>query len=250
MTSSKKKKNAQKPQTKQATLPFSNKEPEAKLKQGKRHTSDVWQRFSSTTSRPSEAKCSLCEVWIKRTDGNTTGMKKHRCPHQNAPSASELCVNQKRVFEDAIAEFVISDYRPISVVSSPGFRNMIKTIHGTYEPPSRQTIDRRVTALCVNMESKLKGLIRLRKWITLTVDGWSDKSKHSYVMATAHWSENFILQRCVLAVNPLRTRHTAINLRASVTDVLNRLEFRGQIFAKVHDNASNIVCNEPKRPSM
>ena len=87
-----------------------------------------------------------------------------------------------------------------------------------------------VLKMCKEVESNVETEIQKLKWIAITVDGWTSTASDSYVMITGHWlTENFEMKQATLAVRPLRVRHTGVNLRDTVKQVLTKLKFSGSI---------------------
>jgi hypothetical protein len=221
----------------------------------KKLPSFVWKFYhvDDLVEHNEKAKCDQCGIWLSYAKGSTTNLGRHLQKHdtydpqkpQNIPpsalSGPQLSVEETKDIHRSLASFIITDYQALSLADSVGFRQFVKKLNPGYTVPSRQTITPYVLDLCDKVENTVRDHISKLQWLSLTMDGWTSRANTSFVMVTGHWIEDFEMKQCALAVRPLKESHTAVNLREVVIEVLQNMKFEGEIVAKVHDNARNIV---------
>ncbi|CAL4066508.1 unnamed protein product, partial [Meganyctiphanes norvegica] len=122
--------------------------------------------------------------------------------------------------DTAIAEYIIKDMEPLSVVENKGFCNLIKILEPRYEVPNIIKLkDKYIVPMYhltkIDVKSKLSNAIRH----TLTADTWKSLADEKYITFTCHYIENntFQLQSIVL-----QTKH--INQFLTNVDFLFEME--------------------------
>lgn len=133
------------------------------------------------------------------------------------PSALKMSQEEKRVITKTMAEFIVIDSQPFSVVEAKGFRRVVNKLNPLYQCPST-TIEVEVGEICSQIEHNVREQIKKLKWLTITVDGWTSKGMDSYLMVTGHWlDDNFEVRQCCLSVRPMKVAHNSQNLRSTVS---------------------------------
>lgn len=100
----------------------------------------------------------------------------------------------------AMAQFIVKDLRPYSVVQNSGFKNLIQVLEPKYTIPSRQHFSEKVipeiyTKVSAELKKELKG-----NYVAITTDGWTSRATESYVTITSshinhEWNiKNYVLQ--------------------------------------------------------
>lgn len=148
-----------------------------------------------------------------------------------------------------ICLMVEKDIMPISMVCGEGFQDLLGYIEPNYKIPSRQTITSRIEARFAEGKKELKTQLASAKFVALTTDCWTALTTESYVTITCHYiDDDWGVKSAVLLTQSMPGRHTADNLTAKLTDVVETWEVTGKVAACVHDNARNIVAaNSPRR---
>jgi len=163
---------------------------------------------------------------------------------------SLLSKSRETVFEEFVVSFIIKDMKPVSIVESIGFQEMIKAVSSTRfssHIPSRRTlcraIDKRFDSARADLKSRLEGQL-----VSLTTDCWTSRSTQNYLGITVHWIDrtNFHLHSSPLDVIPFPESHTAVNLSNTLLHVIDEWDLNVQ--AMTTDNAINIVSAMARMP--
>uniref|UniRef100_A0A3B3QSC0 HAT C-terminal dimerisation domain-containing protein n=1 Tax=Paramormyrops kingsleyae TaxID=1676925 RepID=A0A3B3QSC0_9TELE len=111
---------------------------------------------------------------------------------------------------NAIAKWIATNCRPISIVEDVGLRNVLRIGRndGTYEPPSRRTVARRIHEL-YEMERTTKATALQRALtVALTGDYWTSLGNDNYLGVTVHYiDELWELHSHALTVLKIEERH-------------------------------------------
>ena len=88
---------------------------------------------------------------------------------------------------DMIAEFVARDLRPLSIVDSAGFKQLMNYIEPGYKAPSHS----HVTSICRkkfdSMKEQLLPTIASVQYVAVTTDIWTTRTTQAYTTVTAHF---------------------------------------------------------------
>ncbi|KIJ28425.1 hypothetical protein M422DRAFT_270285 [Sphaerobolus stellatus SS14] len=94
-------------------------------------------------------------------------------------------------FRMALVAFIVGFDESINVVECPEFRTLLLTLRDTLEEkdiPHRTTVRRLIASMYKDQFARLIVELRMSQGkISLTVDGWDDKSMRAYVAVTAHF---------------------------------------------------------------
>ena len=84
---------------------------------------------------------------------------------------------------NAIAKWVATDCRPISIVEDVGLRNILRiaTNDGRYEMPSRHTITRRIHLLYAKERTAKATALQRAPAVALTRDYWTSLCNNNYL---------------------------------------------------------------------
>ena len=121
---------------------------------------------------------------------------------------------------NALARFICKNYQPISVIENNDFRDFLKTVAPQFSLPNRASMKAVIHNKFIALKAKLTILIKNNK-LSLTTDGWTSKSKHTYFCYTLHWiDETFKLHSCPLAITVSTGRSTAdVHLQALLNEL-------------------------------
>ena len=116
---------------------------------------------------------------------------------------TKLPVTSRRAKEitGAMAQFIVKDLRPYSVVQNSGFKNLIRVLEPKYTIPSRQHFSETVIPeLYAKISQEVKQQLN-GNYVALTTDGWTSRATESYVTVTSsHIDENWNIKNYVLQV--------------------------------------------------
>lgn len=140
------------------------------------------------------------------------------CTPHNAHMAAALT--------DSILNMIVKDMRPISVVESQGFREMIYMFYPGYTLPSRfHFTDLMEKKYEENFERVKASLKEVKTKVSLTADAWTSIATEAYLGVTCHFNnEDWELTSYNLTTMPLEDRHTAENIATWVEKVAEKFE--------------------------
>jgi len=106
------------------------------------------------------------------------------------------------------------DLQPLSIVSSPPFLQLFKTLDPKFTPASTSHFTRVVIPnLYEHTKSKVKDSLHKADYLSVTTDAWSGCHKHSYISVTAHFVDcSWSLKHYCLQVEEITESNTAVNL--------------------------------------
>ncbi|XP_076660133.1 zinc finger BED domain-containing protein 4-like [Halictus rubicundus] len=228
--------------------------------------STVWKWFTKTGKE--ECLCNLCKKILKCKRSSTTSLKRHlECQHRDAyfTDRDERLDDQEQVKEQivmlqsnsprakeittAIAEMMISDCQPFSVVNDSGFRKVVKVLEPRYNLPSRTTFSENIVpAMYENekkrLETQLKKDMENTESFAFTTDGWTSRSNENYLSVTVHYLDGaFNMQNFTLKISNVTEAHTSEHINSFLKNTLAEWNLDNAKFQTyfVTDNAANIV---------
>ncbi|XP_014680050.1 PREDICTED: zinc finger BED domain-containing protein 4-like [Priapulus caudatus] len=181
------------------------------------------------------------------TTGTTTrqiGAKLHQ------PSVASFLETRKpypmggrrvREINQALAEFVASDMRPLSVVEGAGFKNLLHTLDSRYEPISRNTLlEKYIVPMYQVTTQVVKEDIAKAEAHSFTTDAWSSSAMQSYVTTTVHYIDpsTFELKCNVLDTHQISGSHTGARLASEMQ--ATQVKWGLKNVKGVSDNAANV----------
>ena len=90
--------------------------------------------------------------------------------------------------EEALAKFVCLDLQPLSIVSSPPFLQLLKTLDPKFTPLSASQFSRVVIpTLYEKTKSKVKDTLGKVDYLSVTTDAWTGCHNRSYISVTTHF---------------------------------------------------------------
>lgn len=221
-------------------------------------SSIVWKFFSRSKTSPDQVNCTLCESQLTYKSGSTSSLLRHvtrwhpeelaakktqstslKSAQQEQPtlqgfirSNASLASTSQRACDIThhVLKMICVDLQPLSVVEDDGFKGLIKCLDKRYQIPSRTTFRTKVIPRAYEeAKMKLKSMIKdhrcsnngNNKSISITTDGWTSKTNASFVTYTLHFiNSQYEMVSHVLATREMRESHTAMNLRAHLTNIL------------------------------
>ena len=152
----------------------------------------------------------------------------------------------------SVAEFLVSDLRPYSTVSKPGFVNLMNTLEPSYVVPSRTHFsDKVIPELYEATKSEVIEAINNALSVAITTDGWSSRAVESYVTTTGHFiDDNWIIQNYVLETVLVPGSHTGLHLSEVLKSAAEKWGILKTVNPVVTDNAANILSAVREFPDL
>lgn len=145
----------------------------------------------------------------------------------------------------AIAEMIVIDNQPLSIVGNIGFSKLIKKLKPKYTIPSRKHItDVVIPDIYNRTKNVLKVQITEAVVISCTTDMWTNNNNmQSFISLTVHWITNDFLQKhSVLQMKHFSGQHTGDNIRKAISGILTYWDIPiEKIHVILRDNGANIV---------
>lgn len=147
------------------------------------------------------------------------------------------------VITQAIADMIISDYVPLSIVEAEGFRKLLGIVAPDYKIPCRNTVRTRIVKRYDEEKETLLSNLKDIEGAAITTDSWTSNSTESYMTVTEHHiTEDWSMQANVLMTRAMPERHTGENIANKLKDCVEEFGLTGKIETCVHDNARNMEC--------
>ncbi|CAI6370739.1 unnamed protein product [Macrosiphum euphorbiae] len=148
---------------------------------------------------------------------------------------------------ESLVRYIAKDMLPLSSVDGIGFLEFMRTVSPNYEVPCRNTIKRRMLGLYLTEKNRVASDLNGIDFIALTTDCWTSRSTESYISITAHGITNeWKIVNYILTTELMDERHTSINLKEKLLDIIRVWDIYNKVVCIVHDNAINIknaVCS-------
>ena len=186
--------------------------------------------------------CKICETAIKFT-GDTINQQNHIDKKHGtlvAPisalnmlkqsTLTEMCDAQTKLsfhshkameVTKANSEHLVLDMRPLSVVESPSFHNILAKAEPRYDVPNRTYYkDRFLPKLYETTKSAIISELRdAIVGVSITTDCWTSRATQSFMTVTAHFVTKIRkLKSYVLQTRGVSERHTAGNLASELQE--------------------------------
>lgn len=197
---------------------------------------------ASTSNMPSTSSSSNIVNIPSISEGTTFKRQKtisesfsHIVSYQHGGFKSENLIN-------AILYMIAKDNQPLSIVENKGFINLMNVSSPNFKIPSRRDISRRLDGKYKSFKDLFKNKLNKVKYISLTMDIWTDIHTQSYLGVTVHFEENSKLTSGLLGVIDLQDRHTSQYIADTLKEVCIQWGISLEnITAIVTDGAANIT---------
>jgi len=165
-----------------------------------------------------------------------------------------VCVTARHVSMSFMAIFgmFVFLYRPFSTVDGQGFINVAQKLisighkYGNIQAedilPCSTTVDHHMESVVAKQKAELCLILKSAVRLGLTTDLWtSDKTTVSFITVTLHFIDNaWKMCAVVLATRPAEDKHTAVNVKKLVHDILKEHDLHDSEIVYVTDNAANM----------
>jgi hypothetical protein len=152
--------------------------------------------------------------------------------------------NKQSRINMAIAKYLIIKCNfPLNLVENVAFREFMKECNVKWDPISSKKLKHDgITFYTDKMEKIIHETLIDTKFVTLTVDGWSDRRGRSFIGVTCH----FINYKCepqafLIDFVRLKGPHTGENIHQTTEFILDRYNLKEKVYKIVTDNASSMI---------
>ena len=221
-----------------------------------------------------KARCKLCRVEVAHS-GGTTNLKNHlrshhrpeyRELHNDEPESSAEAQSQRKMdvfcklsntaeklpsssaraqeLTAAVVDFVVRDLRPVNVVDSVGFLQLMEVAEPRYMVPCRRTVDSYIEKKYFAVKARVQQELKQVDYMGMTTDMWTSRAKDGYISLTAHYiSPQFVMRHRNLQSCHFPGSHTATNIAAMLQNLVEDwgIDLFSQVPAFTSDNARNVV---------
>ena len=239
--------------------------------------SAVWDYFTLKNEKDKQAECNTCHNKVKRGGKavrhfNTTNLIKHLAKyHQKQheaflkktedkkrkgptqPTLAETFAKRDKLPQNSakaqgitrvIAEEIILDEEPLSLVSKVGFRRTIEHLEPRYNMPSRHYIvEKTIPQIHKDVKGYIAKQVESANALSFTTDISScDHRPLSLLSLTAHWiGPDFTPKRAVLHAREFRGSHTANAITDAMQNMLCAWKIdKNKVHVILRDNAANM----------
>ena len=138
--------------------------------------------------------------------------------------------------------------RPLNLVAGEGFQALMQYLEPGYVLPGRTFFTSYLEKRHDDLMSKLGDQLSNIEHASLTTDIWTSIRMEAYMSVTIHFvTDDWKLERYVLATLPLEERHTGENIAKWILRVLEKFSIDpSKIRALVTDNGSNMLAAAKK----
>lgn len=234
---------------------------------------EKWKKFfefSAFEGNRTKGRCKLCLKDYKDTRGIYSNFVKHLKrihPHNfkkmNSGEEEEMSTvetptsttekttsiestikeKQDRFMMSITKNLIIKCGLPLCFVEQTAFREFLKDLNVKTAPLSTKKIKRvAIPIFKQRVVQSIRSELNIASYITLTIDGWSDRRCRSYLAFTGHFLDDQMTPKtCLFDFLRIKSAHTAINIQHTTEDVVEKFNIKEKIFKIVTDNASNMV---------
>lgn len=216
----------------------------------------VWDDFLKIEEN--KVKCKICQAILKYEGGSTSNLLKHiQGVHKKDTTAGSSkqkslidfgvttgkpCpIIRKEKIDQLFTAVVTENSLPFTFTESNSFRNLLLYMEPNYKPMCRKTVKKKIEEQAVVLKQQIKKTLENCNSMSLTTDLWTSINNESFMAITCSFiSENWKVITPVLKTRYLTERHFAEYLQGEISYAIEDWGIKKQVFAIVHDNASNI----------
>ncbi|KAM9824978.1 E3 SUMO-protein ligase ZBED1-like [Syngnathus typhle] len=204
-------------------------------------SSDMWEYFSLIT--PDKVQCLVCSAELKY-HGNTSSMVRHYTARHGPALKQGTATGRKQELDEALANMVVKDWQPFSVVDDCGFKALVASLDPAYVLPSRRALKKMVLEKYEEERSKAEAAVRQAEAVSLTADTWSSAGADACLAVTCHFLDQAMrVATVLLGVRPLPQSHTSAHVADSLTALMEEWAIEGKVTSIVTDAAPHMVAS-------
>ncbi|XP_014907970.1 zinc finger BED domain-containing protein 1-like [Poecilia latipinna] len=173
-------------------------------------------------------------------------LRHYRAKHENeVPDTPRITsASRKQMLDEALLNFIVKDYQPLSIVESEGFKALVQVLEPSYGLPIRKTIKQMVAKKFEEEQERVKMEVQQAVAVSITADMWTSVNMEAYLALTCHYiNENLQLCTSVLGVKYFPQSHTADNLAQVTRDIMEDWTITNKVRCLVTDAAPNMIAS-------
>jgi len=148
---------------------------------------------------------------------------------------------QKLKTTSLVHNLIVACGMPLSIVDNPHFIEFCSDMDPQFHPPSRSHLSQKLLPAAVNQkETAVQNRLALAKFVSLTLDIWTDRRCHSFLAATVHSFVHCTPLTMLLSFIAFKGSHTGVRIAAEIDRIIEKSKLNGKVVHLVTDNASNM----------
>jgi len=149
---------------------------------------------------------------------------------------------QRELTDAIISNLIIEGNLPLSLVEQSWFRDFMKVVDPKYKVPSRHNVSTASSNKFQIKRAILQSKLMEVKYVSLTLDMWSDRRMRSFMGITVHFMDSAMkLQSFLLDFAHFSGRHTGDKLAEHCAKVIEEFNLRYKVVFVITDNAANML---------
>jgi hypothetical protein len=221
---------------------------------------DIFKHVTRTTNTGhTHVACNYCNKHVAYQLGNTStgNIWKHPClstfqdkkqtklPFGKKEQPKELLPKEENDYiTRLIIKVICEDTRPFDLFYSEAFRNLLDALNPKYALPCEETLKNLMTSYLTETVSSVKKLVKSLDWYSLTMDLWSSRSKHHYMVYTLHYLDrtNYTVMKRVIWCDEITDIHCDHEVIEKLLQILwaKFALLKSQVVTAVTDAGANI----------
>ncbi|KAI9552615.1 hypothetical protein GHT06_020482 [Daphnia sinensis] len=149
---------------------------------------------------------------------------------------------QKKI-DILLAEMIVLDNLPLTVLQRDGFRRLISFIAPTYNIPSYEKMrDTIIPSIYARTAEVVKTVLKSCDVVTIMLDLWSSNSMVGFMeVSCSSVTADYVPFTCFLNMKEMPSNHTTKVILSESEHVVSDWELNGKVVRTVTDNASNMT---------
>ena len=130
---------------------------------------------------------------------------------------------------------------PLSIVENPHFVAFCTDMDPMFHLPSCSHLSRQLLPSAVSRKvSAVQSKLQSARFVSLTLDIWTDRRCHSFLAATVHSFVRCEVTSMLLSFVSFKGSHTGQRIAAEIDRIVEQNKLTGKVIHLVTDNASNM----------
>ena len=148
-----------------------------------------------------------------------------------------------KILTESIAEFIVRDLRPVSIVNGDGLLNLMEVAEPRYVVPCCRTIDTVIDKMYCSSKQRVCDELSSVSCLGMTTDMWTSRSNDGYISLITHFiNDEFLMCHRNLVTRNFPGRHTAVNIAEILKECTEewKIDIQKKVAAVTTDNAQNV----------
>jgi len=156
----------------------------------------------------------------------------HKFAQVEVPSS--LNHNPAPEWVDKLVALVAEEFLPLTLADKPAFREFVTALNSRAQCPSHKGIKSRMEEMRVDLQEQL-GVFLKDEWVTIASDGWTSRSRDTYLRVTYHFIDSeWVLRSVTVDCEKLQGSTTSKELTYKVSAASGKRNVAG-VVANVTD---------------